>query len=67
MVPKIQRNPRKSAKKDRRHADFARRRFDSLFRHKNVLFLLAVAVTAHELVHAAGGIDELLLTGEEGV
>ena len=34
---------------------------------KNGLFLLAVAVTAHELVHATGGIDKLLLTGEEGV
>ena len=33
---------------------------------KNELFLLAVAVTAHELVHATGGIDKLLLTGEEG-
>lgn len=33
---------------------------------KSVLFG-AVAVTAHELVHATGGIDKLLLTGEEGV
>ena len=32
-----------------------------------LLLLVAVAVTAHELVHAAGGVDELLLAGEEGV
>ena len=33
---------------------------------KSVLFG-AVAVTAHELVHAACGVDEFLLAGEEGV
>lgn len=32
-----------------------------------ILFLLAVAVAAHELVHATCGVDKLLLTGEEGV
>ena len=31
------------------------------------LLFVAVAVTAHELVYAAGGIDEFLLAGEEGV
>ena len=31
------------------------------------LLLRAVAVTAAELVHATGGIDQLLLAGEEGV
>ena len=31
------------------------------------LFLFAVAVAAHELVDATCGVDELLLTGEEGV
>ncbi len=31
------------------------------------LLLVAVAVAAHELVHAACGVDELLLAGEEGV
>ena len=31
------------------------------------LLFTAVAVTAHELVDAAGGVDELLLAGEEGV
>ncbi len=34
---------------------------------QSVLFLVAVAVTAHELVHAACGVDEFLLAGEEGV
>ena len=29
------------------------------------LFLLAVAVALHELVHATCGVDELLLTGED--
>lgn len=29
------------------------------------LFLFAVAVTAHELVYAAGGIHEFLFAGEE--
>ena len=37
-------------------------------RAKNVgLFFTAVAVAAHELVDAAGGVDELLFAGEEGV
>lgn len=31
------------------------------------LFFEAVAVTAHELVYAAGGVDEFLFAGEEGV
>ena len=31
------------------------------------LFLAAVTVTAHEFIHAAGGIDEFLFAGEEGV
>ena len=31
------------------------------------LFLVTVAVAAHELVHAAGGVNQLLLAGEEGV
>ena len=31
------------------------------------LLFTAVAVAAHELVDAAGGVDELLLAGEEGV
>ena len=31
------------------------------------LFFLAVAVAAHELVYAAGSVDEFLLAGEEGV
>lgn len=36
--------------------------------HTGGLFLfVAVAVTAHELVDAACGVDELLLAGEEGV
>lgn len=32
-----------------------------------ILFAAAVAVAAHELVDATGGIDEFLLAGEEGV
>ena len=32
-----------------------------------VLFFTAVAVTAHELVDAAGCVDEFLFAGEEGV
>ena len=31
------------------------------------LFFLAVAVAAHDLIHTAGGVDEFLLAGEEGV
>lgn len=31
------------------------------------LFLAAVTVTAHEFIHAAGGIDKFLFAGEEGV
>ena len=32
-----------------------------------LLFFVAVTVAAHELVYAAGGVNEFLLTGEEGV
>ena len=31
------------------------------------LYFEAVAVTAHELVYATGGVDEFLFAGEEGV
>ena len=38
-----------------------------LRRDARCLFLVAVAVTAHEFVDAAGCIDKFLLAGEEGV
>lgn len=39
----------------------------ALFVNKRGLFLFAVAVTAHEFVYAACGVDEFLLAGEERV
>ena len=45
-------------------SEVARRRFSNW---KKRLFLLAVTVAAHELINAACSVDELLLTGEEGV